>query len=126
MGVSVVEDVQRALEHVHTELYNKALMERDARIARVDEWSDFSPNLNEGMLVLVPFCGEEVCEDQIKEKTKAEAACKETVGGLKMGAKSLYVPHEDTFCISSPSRCINPDCTASELVERRTLFGRSY
>ena len=45
--------------------------------------------MNQGKLVLAPFCGEKSCEEDIKETTKKEAAEEETVGGLKMGAKGL-------------------------------------
>merc|ERR1712194_535719 len=58
---SVVADVQQCLEDIHSELYSKALEERDTRLANVDVWKDFSPNLNAGKLVLVPFCGMKEC-----------------------------------------------------------------
>merc|ERR1711862_417344 len=70
---TLVEDVQRTLEEIHSELYNSALAQRDQRMASVDEWKDFSPNLNQGKLVLVPFCGNAECEDMIKDKSKEEA-----------------------------------------------------
>ena len=28
---------------------------------------DFSPNLNEGKMVMVPFCGEKECEERMKD-----------------------------------------------------------
>lgn len=63
----------------------------------------------------------------IKNKSKEEAAEEETMGGLKMGAKSLCVPLEDKYNVSCPCTCINPDCPSGKVkVERRTLFGRSY
>merc|ERR1712061_604705 len=99
-----------------------ALAERDARLAFADEWKDFSPNLNQGKMVLVPFCGDKECEEKIKNKSKEEAADEETVGGLKMGAKSLCVPHEDKYNQKCPSKCINPDCNRND-VQKRTLFG---
>lgn len=121
----LVEDVSKMLKEIQKELYDKALNERDARMASVDEWKDFSPNLNQGKLVLVPFCGQGECEEGIKEKSKAEAADAEVAGGLKMGAKSLCVPHEEKYNVKCPLKCINPDCKRND-VTRRTLFGRSY
>merc|ERR1712087_739575 len=91
---SLVDDVKATLVAIHKEMYDKALAERDARIAYVDKWEDFSPNLNQGKLCLVPFCGAPECEENIKAKSKEEAADAEVKGGLKMGAKSLCVPHD--------------------------------
>lgn len=122
---TAVQDIQKNLDDIHRELYEGALAERDARIAIVDTWEDFSPNLNQGKLVLVPFCGEPSCEEEIKEKTKAEAQNVEVAGGLKMGAKSLCVPHEEKYNKSCPTKCVNPDCSFND-VKKRTLFGRSY
>merc|ERR1712046_55078 len=113
------------LDEIHTELYAKALADRDAGLASIDTWEDFSPNLNKGKLVLVPFCGDPKCEEVIKERTKEEAEGEETVGGLKMGAKSLCVPLEEKYNVACPSKCICPDCPCTG-VERRVLFGRSY
>jgi len=124
---SLVDEVRRVLDDIHNELYSKALADRDARVASVDDWKDFSPELNKGKVVLIPFCGAPVCEDMIKDKSKTEALEMEVAGGLKMGAKGLCVPHEDKYNVNCPATCINPDCpNRGQRVERRTLFGRSY
>jgi len=74
----------------------------------------------------VPFCGSPACEENIKEKSKEEAADVEVAGGLKMGAKSLCVPLEsDKYNKNCPGTCINYEFCKSK-AERRTLFGRSY
>merc|ERR1712137_942350 len=109
---SMVEDVQNMLKEIHDEMYTKSLKERDDRLACVDEWKEFSPELNKGKMVLIPFCGDPACEEQIKDKTKEEAEGEEEVaGGLKMGAKSLCVPLEAKYSERAcPSKCIYPDC----------------
>lgn len=122
----VVEDVKAVLDAVHDELFAKAVVERDACIASADEWKDFSPLLNSGKMVLIPFCGDVACENKIKNLTKEEASEAEVMGGLKMGAKSLCVPLEEKFQPACPATCINPDCPSGIKVEKRTLFGRSY
>merc|ERR1712096_405631 len=86
---SLVKDVQDRLEEIHNELYAAAVNDRDAKLTWASKWEEFSPNLNEGKLVLIPFCGEKECEEKIKDKSKEEAAEVEVVGGLKMGDKSL-------------------------------------
>lgn len=120
----LVDDVKDMLETIQTELYCSAIKERDQLMASIDKWEEFSPNLNAGKLVLVPFCGEKDCEEAIKDKTKEEAADVEVQGGLKMGAKSLCVPIEDKYNVKCPPICIRPGCGGK--AERRTLFGRSY
>eukprot|EP00928_Gymnodinium_smaydae_P001861 TRINITY_DN10668_c0_g1_i1.p2 TRINITY_DN10668_c0_g1~~TRINITY_DN10668_c0_g1_i1.p2 ORF type:complete len:712 (-),score=218.98 TRINITY_DN10668_c0_g1_i1:167-2302(-) len=125
---TMVADVQRVLDDVQRELYERALADRDEKLVNVDKWSDFSPNLNQGKMLLVPFCGNPECEEAIKDKSKEEAADEEVAGGLKMGAKSLCVPLEDKYNKNCPKTCVNPDCPSANRhqVERRTLFGRSY
>jgi len=125
-AASVEEDVKRTLDTIQSEMYAGALAQREERLASVDEWKDFSPNLNQGKLVLVPFCGSPDCEEQVKDKSKEEAQDVEVAGGLKMGAKSLCIPHEDKFQVKCPTKCINPNCPSGKKVEKRTLFGRSY
>ena len=123
----VVEDVKRTLDEIHGELYSAALADRDAHLTCVDEWKDLSPNLKEGKMVLIPFCGSPACEKMIKEQTEKEAAEAEVKGGLTVGAKSLCVPLEDKYNVSCPTNCINTNCpSVGKKVERRTLFGRSY
>lgn len=122
---SMVEDVQNMLKEIHEEMYAKSLKERDDKLAVVDEWKDFSPELNQGKLVLVPFCGDPECEERIKDKSKEEAEAEEVAGGLKMGAKSLCVPIEEKYSSRAcPKKCIHPECMLP--VTQRTLFGRSY
>jgi bifunctional glutamyl/prolyl-tRNA synthetase len=120
----LVDDVKDMLETIQQEMYDGAVKERDEKIASINTWEEFSPNLNMGKLVLVPFCGVPSCEEAIKEKTKEEAADVEVIGGLKMGAKSLCVPIEDKYNVNCPPVCIRPGCGGK--AERRTLFGRSY
>mmetsp|Transcript_147454 Transcript_147454/g.260798 ORF Transcript_147454/g.260798 Transcript_147454/m.260798 type:complete len:735 (-) Transcript_147454:47-2251(-) len=125
-AAKVVEDVTACLDGIQEELYKGAVAERDARIATISEWNDFSPSLNAGKLVMIPFCLDPACEEMIKAKTKEEAADVEVAGGLKMGAKSLCIPHEEKWHAGCPSVCINPDCPSGLAVHKRVLFGRSY
>merc|ERR1712070_227412 len=121
----MTEDVLRVLDEIQAELYQRAVLDRDARIASADMWQDFSTNLNQGKLLLVPFCGSVQCEKGIKEKSREEAEEAELDGGLKMGAKSLCIPLEgDRHRIGCSLKCINPSCELNSM-GHRTLFGRS-
>lgn len=122
----VVEDIQKALDDVHNELFAKAVAERDACMSSATEWNGFNSLLNSGKMVLIPFCGDPACEDIIKAKSKDEASEAEVMGGLKMGAKSLCVPMEEKYQTDCPETCINPNCPTGKKVEKWTLFGRSY
>jgi len=123
-----VGEIQKTLADITKELYTKALADRDACFASIDDWKEVTPNLNKKKLLLVPFCGEPACEEAMKEKSKAEAAEEEETGGLKMGMKSLCIPFEDKYNVQCPSKCINPDCDYNfqDGPKRRVLFGRSY
>lgn len=121
----LVEDVKKTLDDIQNEMYTQAESQRNERLVIVSEWKEFTPNLNKGRLLFVPFCGDPNCEDGIKDKSKEESADEEVEGGLKMGAKSLCVPHELKWHEGCPTKCINPDCTFNK-VTKRTLFGRSY
>ena len=122
---SLVEDVQKALDEVQSELYAAAVSERDSKLATCDKWDEVSPNLAQGKLILVPFCGSVECEENIKEKTKEEALDAEIEGGLLMGAKSLCIPHDTKYQSGCPDACIFPGCSLTT-GGKRTLFGRSY
>jgi len=123
----VLEDVKKTLEDIHNEMYSKAISDREEHLAVVDEWAGFSPNLNKGKILFVPFCGEKECEEAIKDKSKEEAQEEEVAGGLKMGAKSLCVPHEQKWHLNCPKKCILPECMFPQIqCTQRTLFGRSY
>jgi prolyl-tRNA synthetase len=123
---TMVADVQKCLDDIQSELYTRALTERNERLATINKWEEFSPNLNQGKLVLLPFCGDKECEEKIKDKTKEEAADVEVAGGLKMGAKSLCVPLEDQFHKGCNFQCIMPGCQSKTKITKRTMFGRSY
>jgi len=126
----LAETVLKTLDEVQQEMYDKALGVRDEKLASVDDWNNFSPELNKGKLVLIPFCGDVKCEEAVKDKSKEESVDAEVEGGLTMGAKSLCVPHEAKYNKSCPATCIFPGCGKNtwtvDGVPTRTLFGRSY
>ena len=127
---TMVEEVKKTLADIQTEMYAKALSDRDEKLAAIDDWAQFSPELNKGKLVLIPFCGAKECEEAIKDKSKEESLDAEVEGGLTMGAKSLCVPHEPKYNTSCPATCVFPGCDTKTWEVKgkptRTLFGRSY
>jgi len=47
-------------------LVYRARKDLNEHIKQVENWDDFSPELNKKNLLLSPFCGEQSCEELIK------------------------------------------------------------
>lgn len=82
----VIEDVRKVLDDVYDELYNKALVERGKPLVPKDEEELFSPLLNKGMMVLIPFCGDPKYEDMVKKNERGTIKNKGD-GWLENGSK---------------------------------------
>jgi len=44
----------------------RARKDLNEHIKQIENWDDFSPELNKKNLLLSPFCGEQSCEEHIK------------------------------------------------------------
>ncbi len=82
--------VQSILDSMQEDLLKKAeKFLRDSTV-EAENWKDFEKALNEKKLVLTNFCGEEKCEDWIKDKTGgATSRCIPFNKNLKKGAKCV-------------------------------------
>ena len=60
-------EISATLESIQDQMFQKAKIERDDHLKRVDNWADFTPTLNKKNLVLVPWCESGICEDAIKK-----------------------------------------------------------
>eukprot|EP00041_Stephanoeca_diplocostata_P035200 m.1231241 g.1231241 ORF g.1231241 m.1231241 type:complete len:1417 (+) comp24658_c0_seq1:93-4343(+) len=123
---SLVETVPTMLEAMQSDMYARALKERDASVVLVDEWSNVVPRLNEKKLLQIPFCGGKDCEGQIKELTANAATEGEDVdeNAPSMGAKSLCIPFSPLREVQPGEACIRPGCDAK--AQCIAMFGRSY
>ncbi|MBD3310069.1 proline--tRNA ligase [Candidatus Woesearchaeota archaeon] len=67
---------KEVLDSIQEDLLHKAKRFMDESIVRVTDWDAFmsATGLSAKKLVLAPFCGEEECEDWIKDKTKGVTA----------------------------------------------------
>jgi len=89
--------VPALLEQIQQDMYNKANAEFAAHRLRLDSWDKVVPALNDKNVVLIPFCHEPKCEDEIKESTKSDEARELGPDGKlqpSMGMKSLCIPFE--------------------------------
>jgi len=118
------------LEQIQKDMLERATATRDSHIREVTEWKDFVPALQEGCMVLTPFCNELEWEETVKTKSREESL---SLMGLEdeaentatsAAAKTLCIPYKknaespvtaDTKCFVSgkPAKCW-------------VLWGRSY
>merc|ERR1711976_569286 len=100
--------LQKLLDTIHDDMYNRALVERDNAMVVVKSWADFCSNLDQKKILLAPFCGDVPCEETIKKDSARTGAEGEDEKAPAMGAKSLCIPFEqsgDATCrsVSTPS-----------------------
>ncbi|XP_041970133.1 bifunctional glutamate/proline--tRNA ligase [Aricia agestis] len=113
------------LDEIHTEMFNKAVKERDERLSVVTKWEDFTEALERKHILMAPFCGNIPCEDNIKnDSARTEDDPTNEVKGPAMGAKSLCVPFVPPRQLAADDKCIHPGC--KDKPKFITLFGRSY
>lgn len=114
--------VPELFETIHKTMFNKAKDSFDSHIAKVTDVEDMQVHLNQKKILMAPFCGEEECEDEIKDIT-ARKNDDEPVDerAPSMGAKSLCIPFEQEP-LAQGAKC----CCCDKPAQAWTLFGRSY
>jgi prolyl-tRNA synthetase len=96
--------IEKLLETIQHDMYQKALKFRDSHIRKVDNWEDFLVKIEEPGFISAHWDGTSETEDKIKELTKATIRC-----------IPLNNPQEDGVCVYSgkPSK-------------ERVIFARAY
>lgn len=117
--------VPELLETIHRDMFTKAEAEFRAHRKVVTSWDDFTPTLNEKNHVIIPWCEDEACEDQIKDRSARIALAGEAQDerAPSMGAKSLCIPFDQTPYPAIEGH-VCPQC--GKPAKRWTMFGRSY
>ena len=54
------EQLKTLLDTVHEDMYNRALLERDANMAVTTVWEDFCQLLDQRKIIQAPYCGGKV------------------------------------------------------------------
>ena len=101
----IADHVEKLLDDIQTNIYNKALKFREEMTTKVDTYDEFKRVLDEkGGFILAHWDGTPETEEKIKAETKATIRC-----------IPVNAPEEDGVCIISgkPSK-------------RRVLFARAY
>lgn len=101
----IVEEVQKMLDEIHAEMFEKAKTFRDEHFADVDTLDQLKSYL-EGTrgFALAGWCGSDACEAQVKEET---------------GATSRNIPFEPAAVKSTCLAC-------GEQAKHTVVFGRAY
>ena len=122
---SIATSIPKLLDTIHNDMYAKADAEfRDHRKV-VTDWDMFTKTLNAKNHVIIPWCEEEACEDQIKDRSARTVSSEESQDerAPSMGAKSLCIPFDQEAYPAIDGRSC-PQC--DKPAKRWTMFGRSY
>lgn len=71
----IVDALPKLFKEIHEEMYNKALNYLLEHISEVHTVDELKTALEKGGFVKMMWCGEQQCEDKIKELTTASARC---------------------------------------------------
>ncbi|MGI0073838.1 MAG: proline--tRNA ligase [Nitrosotalea sp.] len=68
----IEEDIVTALDDIQQNLYNNAKRFLSERTKNVSDFEQFKKELENGMFLYSPWCGDQKCEDMVKETTGAD------------------------------------------------------
>jgi prolyl-tRNA synthetase len=121
----LVSAVGGMLDTIQVDMFNKAKAIKEESIAKISEWAEFVPSLNQKKICLVPWCNRTPCEEVIKtksgEESVAAAAADPSSAKLSGAAKSLCIPLEQDQMVPG-TKCFS----CGEDAVCHALFGRSY
>jgi len=116
--------VSKLLAEIQSDMFTKAKEVYDSRLKVVTHWDDFVPTLDQKCVVVLPWCENETCEDDIKDRSGKSAEVTDE-RAPSAGAKSLCIPFDQSkWAPIEPGKTKCPAC--GENAKRWTLFGRSY
>ncbi|KDQ60189.1 hypothetical protein JAAARDRAFT_32570 [Jaapia argillacea MUCL 33604] len=116
--------VQKLLDTVQSDMFSKAKAIYDSRLKEVTKWEDVVPTLDSKCVVVMPWCEQDKCEDDIKERS-ARGSEQTDERAPSAGAKSLAIPFDQArWTPIEPGKTKCPACGTD--AKRWTMFGRSY
>lgn len=71
----IVDEVERLLDDIQKNIFNKALALREKMTYKVDTWEEFKEQIEKGGFILAHWDGTTETEERIKEETKATIRC---------------------------------------------------
>jgi len=69
---SLTEKIPSELKNIQKEMFDTAKKILDERVVRVSEYQQFKEELENGKMIDCSWCGNQTCEDKIKEETSAD------------------------------------------------------
>jgi len=69
---SLTGEISSELENIQKEMFDAAKKILDERVVRVSEYQKFKEELDNGKMIDCSWCGNQTCEDKIKEETGAD------------------------------------------------------
>ena len=69
---SLTDEISSELKNIQKEMFDAAKKILDERIVRVSEYQQFKEQLDNGKMIDCSWCGNQTCEDKIKEETGAD------------------------------------------------------
>ena len=69
---SFTEKISSELKNIQKEMFDAAKKILDERVVRVSEYQQFKEELENGKMIDCSWCGNQTCEDKIKEETSAD------------------------------------------------------
>jgi len=69
---SLTGEISSELKNIQKEMFDAAKKILDERIVRVSEYQQFKEQLDNGKMIDCSWCGNQTCEDKIKEETGAD------------------------------------------------------
>ncbi|CCM00723.1 uncharacterized protein FIBRA_02763 [Fibroporia radiculosa] len=120
----LMASVPKLLDTIQADMFKRAQDTYFSRLREVTRWEDVVPTLEDKCVAVMPWCEEEACEDDIKERS-ARAAEPQDERAPSAGAKSLCIPFDQSKW--PPIEPGKTKCTAcGKDAKRWTMFGRSY
>ncbi len=71
-GIAQLEEVKDELKNIQKEMFDTAKKILDDKVVRVSEYKQFKEELENGKMIDCSWCGNQTCEDKIKEETGAD------------------------------------------------------
>ena len=65
----IVTSVPQLLETIQSDMFKRAQETYHSHIKEVTRWEDVVPTLDSKCVIAIPWCEEEACEDDIKERS---------------------------------------------------------
>jgi prolyl-tRNA synthetase len=69
---NIGETVKKYLDNVQSEMLARASKKFESCLKVISKWEDVVPTLDAKNALVFPWCEEEACEDEVKERSKSQ------------------------------------------------------